>query len=144
MRRVILASFAACALCAASVGAAPKGTASVPASITLNVPATLVAAFTGTTATIWPSLGDAVTFTVTFPSTVKDPRIQVLCYQNGTLVYGEAGPYDQAFLLGGSSSAWLNTSPGPASCVADLYYWSYRGGQKFNWLASTEFTVGGE
>jgi hypothetical protein len=27
--------------------------------------------------------------------------------------------------------------------VADLYYWSYQGGQKFNWLASVEFDAGG-
>ena len=32
------------------------------------------------------------------------------------------------FLLGGSSFDWLNTSQGPAHCVADLNYWSYQGG----------------
>jgi len=66
-----------------------------------------------------------------------------MCYQNGTLVYGEAGPYYHAFQLGGASSDWLNNSPGPATCVADLYYWSYQGGQKFNWLASVQFDAGG-
>ena len=66
-----------------------------------------------------------------------------MCYQNGTLVYGEAGPYYHTFQLGGASSDWLNNSPGPATCVADLYYWSYQGGQKFNWLASVQFDAGG-
>jgi hypothetical protein len=69
----------------------------------------------------------------------SQPRIQVLCYQDVVLVYGAAGPADQSFLLGGASSLW-HTSPGPAHCVATLYYWSYKGGtQQFVPLAATEF-----
>jgi hypothetical protein len=144
MRRVLFGSLIAGACFVTTLSAAPKvaGTA----SIVLNVPATSVAAFSGTAATLWPTLGDAVTFGVSVPKAVErqDPRIQVMCYQGTTLVYGEAGPYTQAFLLGGASSDWLNTSQGPAHCVADLYYWSYQGGQKFNWLASTAFDAGGQ
>ena len=92
-----------------------------------------------------PHLGDAVDFTVTIPKLPGNikVRIQVLAYQNGDLTYGEAGPYDQAFLLGGGSSIWKEQG-GPASCVATLYHWSYTGGiQKFNELASTSFEAGG-
>lgn len=86
------------------------------------------------------SLGGWVLFDTSVPKSVEkfDPRVQVLCYQDNTLVYGEAGPRSQAFLLGGASSAWL-VAGGPAHCVADLYYWSYQGVQKFNWLATVEF-----
>ena len=97
-----------------------------------------------------PALGDSLTFAVTFSSKVEKfgPRIQVLCYQGGIIVYGESGPYYQAFQLGGGSSPWLNDTPpadreSPAHCTADLYYWSYHGWQKFNWLASTEFDAAG-
>jgi hypothetical protein len=145
MRRTVYGLIAALSVFGVTLAAAPR--TSSPATIALNVPSSQVTAFTGTSgsATIYPSLGDSVTFSVTYPKTVEKfgPRIQVLCYQNGTLVYGEAGPYYQAFLLGGASSNWLNNSPGPANCVADLYYWSYQGGQKFNWLASVEFEAGG-
>lgn len=147
MRRLIYGLVVSLTVCGVTVAAAPpRSSAPAPATIVLNVPTTQVAAFTATgDATIYPSIGDSVTFTVTFSKTVEKygPRIQVMCYQNGTLVYGEAGPYYHAFLLGGASSDWLNRSQGPATCVADLYYWSYQGGQKFNWLASVEFDAGG-
>lgn len=107
-----------------------------PSTITLSQP-------TGAAATAdWPHLGDWVNFTVTYPKSVNKygVRIQVICYQNGNLVYGEAGPYTQSFLLGGASSEWQQLG-GPADCVADLYYWSYNGGQKFNWLASADFVA---
>ena len=146
MRRVLYSLVLSLTVFGVTVTAAPPRATSTAASITLNVPTTQVSAFTAAgDATIYPSIGDSVTFTVTFPKTVEKygPRIQVMCYQNGTLVYGEAGPYYHAFQLGGASSDWLNNSPGPATCVADLYYWSYQGGQKFNWLASVEFDAGG-
>ena len=127
------------ALFSALVAAAPaKSTA--PPTIILDAPATAGAA----SATLEPHLGDQVTFTVTYPKTLDHygVRIQVLCYQDANLVYGAAGPYDQAFLLGGAMSNWFLTD-GPATCHADLYYWSYNGGQKFNPLASTEFDAAG-
>jgi len=88
-----------------------------------------------------PSLGLWVTFTATYPKKMEHYgiRVQILCYQNGgELVYGEAGPHDQPFLLGGASSEWLRRG-GEADCTADLYYWTFGGGQQFHWMASTTF-----
>ena len=146
MRKVVFGLAAACVWL--TVGeAAPPSKTSAPSSITLNVPSTQVAAFTGTSqdSTIFPSIGDSVSFTVSYPKTAEKygPRIQVICYQNGQIVYAEAGAHYQAFQLGGFSSPWLNNSPGPASCRADLFYFSYSGGEKFNLLASVEFDAGG-
>ncbi len=89
-------------------------------------------------------LGGTVTFTVVLPKLAGNttPRIEVLCYQSGHLVYGEAGGVDQSFLLGGAMSEWLKTG-GPADCSANLFYWSYNGGQTYNWLASTGFPAAG-
>jgi hypothetical protein len=112
-----------------------------PSSIILNTPTQV--ASSGTTA--WePKLGDYVTFTVSYPKTLDHygVRIQVLCYQDGNLGFAMAGPYDYSFLLGGAMSQWYLTG-GPATCHADLYYWSYNGGQKFNLLASTDFDAAG-
>ena len=85
-----------------------------------------------------PHLGDSVTFEAAFANNLKNVRIQVLCYQNDALVYGMAAPWDSQFQLGGGMSAWFLNN-GAANCVADLYYWSYQGGQKFNFLATTQF-----
>jgi len=91
-----------------------------------------------------PALGLWVTFTATYPKKMEHygMRIQVLCYQDGNLVYGEAGPHDQAFLLGGASSPWQDKG-GPAACVAHLYYWTNNGGQQWHGIASTSFAAGG-
>ena len=142
MQRLALVLIIALALCAVPTVAAGPRTPVTAATIALNVPTTTLQTFSEGQ---WPNLGDTVTFTVTYPKTANryDPRIQVMCYQDGVLVYGEAGPYYQGFHLGGSGSLWLYQTPGPAHCIADLYYWSYNGGQKFNWLASTEFDAGG-
>lgn len=86
-----------------------------------------------------PSLGSSVTFTVTYPTSVKTPRVEVLCYQNGALVYGEAGSPGDTFVLGGGGSLWL-TAGGSASCVANLYYFTWKAGQPATtYLASTSF-----
>ena len=90
-----------------------------------------------------PHLGSTVTFTVEAPRSVKAPRVSVMCSQGSTLVYGEAGTFDHAFLLGGASSLWLELG-GPADCTADLFYWDYVGQQQvYVWLAQTTFTAGG-
>jgi hypothetical protein len=90
-----------------------------------------------------PQLGDVITFTyapTTLPGPAKSqPRIQVICYQGPDVVYAEANWASASFLLGGFSSAWLNSFPGPVHCMADLFYFSYHGGQAFNLLASTQF-----
>jgi hypothetical protein len=60
---------------------------------------------------------------------------------NDELVYGEAGAYNQSFMLGGSGSLWLyEHATESVHCVATLFYWGHQGGsQKFVWLAETEF-----
>ena len=90
-----------------------------------------------------PHLGTTVTFTVSVPSSVKAPRVSVTCSQGTSLVYGEAGAFDHAFLLGGASSVWLQVG-GAAECAVDLFYWDYVGQhQVYVWLASTAFSAGG-
>ena len=94
-----------------------------------------------------PHLGGTVTFTCTnlpkVPGNTGGVRIQILAYQDGALIYGTAGSHDESFLLGGSWSQWMEKG-GPAHCVADLYYWSYKGGhQSFHWLATTTFDAAG-
>jgi hypothetical protein len=111
------------------------GGTTADASITLN---------TSTSARIAaPSLGSNVTFTVTYPTSVKTPRVEVLCYQNGALVYGEAGSPGDTFVLGGGGSLWL-TAGGSASCTANLYYFTWKAGQPATtYLASTSFDAAG-
>ena len=147
MRRLVFTSIAGVALLTTTMSAgAPPG--AISSGITLNVPARAGSAASGASSdgTIWPAIGATVSFASAFPESVAEynPRIQVMCYQEGVVTYGEAGPYNQSFLLGGSGSTWLyETSNLPAHCVADLYYWSYQDSQQFNWLASTEFDAGG-
>lgn len=136
MKRMLFAVALASALFGASVSAAPK----TQASIILNQPST--ARFASSTA--WsPALGDTVSFTSVFPDSLSKygVSIQVNCYQDGALVFVTAGYFDRSFLLGGTTSPWLDRG-GAATCHADLYYWS-TSGTKYNQLASTEFDVVG-
>lgn len=98
-----------------------------------------------------PALGVTIYFAATAPERTSkkfDIRVQVLCYSqvDDVLIYGEAGPWDLGFLLGGGSSDWLNDRPTEAvHCVATEYYWSkVHGLQTFNWLAETEFDAAGQ
>jgi len=145
MKRILLGSFVALMLGTNTVGASGSRTTTAAASIQLNVPASQIASYTTSSSTLWPTIGDTVTFSVTYPKSVDKygPRISVQCYQNEVPVYVDAEPYYSSFLLGGISSQWLNNGGGPAFCQADLFYWSYQGGQQYNWLASTSFNVGG-
>jgi hypothetical protein len=94
-------------------------------------------------AAVHPSLGSEVAFATGYPTNVKNPRIEVLCYQGSDLVYGEAGSVDHTFQLGGASSAWLRAG-GPAECTANLFYFgTHAGHQTYNRLASTTFSAGG-
>jgi hypothetical protein len=87
-------------------------------------------------------LGDEVTFTVSYPSKVKDPRIAVRCYQDGVMTYAEAGPYGHVFLLGGAGSQWL-WQGGPAECTAELFHiiWNGNHQQEVVSLAWTSFNA---
>jgi len=138
MKRLLFGAAIALVLSTGMVSAASRD--NVVATIDLNVPAFAAPTTSGTTSAIWPRLGDSVTFNVSYPKNLDHygVRIQVLCYQNTVLVYGEAKQWDQQFLLGGAMSTWLLTN-GDADCVADLYYWSNSGGQKWNFLAETQF-----
>ena len=90
------------------------------------------------------ALGDTVTFTTTgIPKKVKIPRIEVLAYQDGALVYGEAGGVSDSFLLGGGGSIWKDRG-GPADCVANLFYFDNSGPtQTYVRLATTNFHAEG-
>jgi hypothetical protein len=85
------------------------------------------------------------TFSTIYPNSVKNPRIQVMCYQNGSLVYAEAGAPDHAFLLGGASSQWVANGGGSASCHADLVdlVWNGNNPQQVTIVASTDFVAAG-
>jgi hypothetical protein len=97
----------------------------------------------GAARAVAPSLGGDVAFATGYPTNVKNPRIEVLCYQDGQLVYGEAGSVDHAFRLGGGGSIWLSTG-GAAECTANLFYFGWKAGtQTYNRLATTSFSAGG-
>src|SRR4051794_41584309 len=69
-----------------------------------------------------PALGTSVTFATVVPTNVKNPRVEVLCYQAGALVYGEAGAPRGAVLLGGGGSLLLFSGGGAAARRADHSY----------------------
>ena len=91
-----------------------------------------------------PHLGGMVSFSVTYPSTVKSPRVAVRCYQSGVLVYAEAGTAFESFQLGGGSSDWLRAG-GPAQCTGELFYfiWKPNQPQEYYSLAWTSFDAAG-
>ena len=131
-----LALFLALTACSA-LTALPASAGKVTPSIALN-PVVAGAAATGS----GPALGSHVTFTTVVPTNVRNPRVEVLCYQNGELVYGEAGAPADTFLLGGNpdrGSIWRTTG-GPASCVANLYFFTWKANQPAaTYLATTSF-----
>jgi len=130
-------------------GAQAAGKTSTPAWIALHIDQTEVAASTSST----PALGDVVTFDTGYPSSVKNPRIELLCYQSGALVYGETASADQVkqqeltgspgLTLGGGGSIWKDNG-GAADCTANLFYFGSKAGQQtFNVIATTSFAAAG-
>jgi hypothetical protein len=138
MRRIVMGSLVGLALAVTTTSAAPARNDSP--TIVLVPPTGIQTP----TTTAWPRVGDTVAFVVTYPKQLDRYalRIQIVCYQNADMVWADAAPYDSTFVLGGTSSDWVITG-GAANCAADLYYWSYNGGQKLNWLAATYFDVAG-
>ena len=133
-RRALASALVAVAAIPALAGAAlaaSKNTPTTPSSITLNQ--------------AQPALGMTITFSVVYPTNIKDPRIEVMCYQNGTMVWASSAPVGSGFLLGGSSSPWISNGGGPASCVANLYYyvWNGNNSQYYHLLATTSFSAAG-
>jgi len=89
-----------------------------------------------------PHLGSWVTFATVYPTTVKNPRIEVDCYQNGALTFGMGGAVDYSFQLGGAGSVWL-WNGGEADCTATLFYFGFKAGQQtYNPLATKTFHAG--
>jgi hypothetical protein len=92
-------------------------------------------------APVHPSLGSAVGFASSYPSTTKNPWVSVICYEGSTLVYGEGGGPTAQFVLGGASSTWL-TVGGAANCTAELGDLYWRGGHEYyTFLATTSFSA---
>lgn len=97
-----------------------------------------------------PALGSTVFFSITYPSGTRASTLMetVECYQNGAGVWAENLTPTQAsqsgFKLGGTSSYWLNTSPGPANCATRLYSQYRKGAQLITqMLATTTFNAAG-
>jgi hypothetical protein len=97
-------------------------------------------------ATMQPHYQSTVAFNYAGTGRLKNPRAYVRCYQNGELVYGEAGHAWDTFTLGGGMSQWVLNGGGAATCWADLYYfkkagtnneWNGNGQQEYVWLATT-------
>lgn len=88
------------------------------------------------------SVGDLVTFDVEMDKHVHNPRVEVLAYQDGQLVYGEAGDPEHEFQLGGNpdgGSDWVRNGGGPADCIVNLYYFKNGNPVTTVYLASTAF-----
>jgi hypothetical protein len=138
---------ASLALCAGPALAAMLPPAN-SGSIAVYVPG----ATTGSAST-QPQYQGYVGFNTTGTSKLKNPRVWVACYQNGTLVYGEGGSPGRTVKLGGDSSQWVANGGGAATCTADLYYivnangtaeWNGKGAQGGTvYLAHTSFTAAG-
>ena len=137
---VLVAVAAGIAIALLLAGTSYAGKQTVPPRLALATVSGDGAGFAA--AGIEPSLGDWVTFSTTYPTSVKNPRIEVLCYQGGALTFGMAGGVDYSFQLGGAGSQWL-WSGGEADCTANLFYFGWKGGkQTYNLLASTRFHAG--
>jgi hypothetical protein len=80
-----------------------------------------------------PNWGDQVTFQISTTETTE-PRVQVMCFQNGDVVYGALWQ-PSVSVLTLSSRAWVG---GAADCSATLYY--IRDNKIVN-LESMHFTV---
>lgn len=108
-----------------------------------STPSTIALAAAGTSNVAQPTLGSTVAFTTTYANTYKGPRVNLNCYQNGTLVWGTLGLVTDQYKLGGDASPWVS-SGGPATCVADLVNVTWKGGVEYvTWMASTNFTSSG-
>ena len=95
------------------------------------------------TASVNPALGASVNFSTTYSKNVKNPRVDVQCWDStGTMVYAEAGDTSHTFVLGGYASLW-KTEGGSANCTARLFdlVWNGNNPQEVVWLDSTNFAA---
>jgi hypothetical protein len=153
---LIVAIIAALAFAAATLtGNGPGGAKSVFAGKSRVASIELASVNSRLASAADPALGDTVYFDVVVPNNINNPRVEVMCYQDGDVVYGETGSIGQAtgdgtdslgysgFLLGGGGSLWKDGG-GAADCVAKLFYFGQKAGkQTFNVLDSTSFSAGG-
>ena len=79
-----------------------------------------------------PNFGDQISFNVTSTET-SDPHVQLVCTQNGAVVYGGLWPLTPVLTL--SSLSWTS---GAADCTATVYY--IVAAKKIN-IGSVNFTV---
>jgi hypothetical protein len=94
-----------------------------------------------------PHFGGTVTFTVMYPEMNHTPLVRVLCSQDNNIVYQYAqwndggSPWFPSFTLW--DAIWAANGAGPADCVADLYYYIWRGQTETGivYLAHTEFVA---
>jgi hypothetical protein len=138
----------AAAIAALAVAAPSAFAASLPAadSGTISV---FVPSSGGSHASSQPTYEGNVAFNTSNTKGLKNPRVSVICYQNGNVVWGTAGGPAMVFTLGGDSSQWVQNGGGPATCTADLFYilnangtgeWNGHGAQGgFVSLAQTTF-----
>ena len=68
-------------------------------------------------ARVQPHYEGTVTFNSAGTSRLKNPRIYVRCYQNGLLVYGEAGRASDTFTFDGGWSAWVANGGGRSAVL---------------------------
>ena len=106
-----------------------KGLNSTAEDYTLNW--SMVADYNGNQG---PDHGEKITFKV-WTSVTTEPHVQLVCFQDGDVVYGALWPLTSVLTL--SSRAWTS---GPAECTARLYYIE---GVKTYDIGSIQFNVGG-
>lgn len=133
MRRLAVAALGV--LLAASFGSSAlaqgkgKGKGNAAASVTFTV-----VMVTDNNSDGLPNWGDQVTFNVSTPDT-SDPRVQLVCSQNGEVVYGATWPLTPVLTL--RSDVW---QAGGADCTATAYY--ITDGTKKVAIGSLNFPVG--
>ena len=81
-----------------------------------------------------PDYGEKIKFKV-WTSETTEPHVQLVCFQDGDVVYGALWPLTPVLTL--SSRAWTS---GPAECTARLYY--IEGAKSYD-IGSIQFNVGG-
>lgn len=136
MKKTIIAALAATAIVAALA---------VPGFVSAKRGGHNAAALTGEMSIndSTPTLGEVVSFTVTYPGTAKAPLVSVVCSQGGTPVFSSVVPAtDAQVLLGGMSSNWLETG-GAADCEATLFEWDWKPVQTPIVYASMSFQAEG-
>ena len=130
------------ALGASTVAFAGKGGSTETGTIAIG---SVTMSGAASTAPASPRLGASVNFNTTYSNNVKNPRIDVRCWDaSGAMVYAAAGDTSYTFVLGGGSSQW-KTQGGAANCTARLFdlIWNGNNPQEVVWLDSTSFAAAG-